>query len=180
MKSHRYINIAITLIALILLLHTQPLALEASSLYETPTDAQTECIIADACIDEYMTPGIIFDKTSVEVQEIVPFDTNDPLPDHLTRSSGVFYGPSGKETYYNLPMGNCVNIMRELGYSVEQYPFWVREDGCKMLGYYVMIAANTNIYPKGTILQTSMGKGIVVDHCVAAERSNVIDITVTW
>lgn len=178
MKSHRYINIAITLIVLMVSLNTKPLS--ASSLYGTPTDAQTEFIIADACIDEYMTPGIIFDTTSVEVQEIVPFDTNDPLPDHLTRSSGVFYGPSGKETYYNLPMGNCINIMRDLGYSVEQYPFWVREDGCKMLGYYVMIAANTNIYPKGTILQTSMGKGIVVDHCVAAERSNVIDITVTW
>lgn len=175
MKSHRYINIVIILIVFVLLLNTKPL--KASSLYSgTPTDAQTECIIADACVDEYMTPGIIFDTTSVEVQEIVPFDTNDPLPDHLTRSSGVFYGPSGKETFYNLPMGNCINIMRDLGYSVEQYPFWVREDGCKMLGYYVMIAANTNIYPKGTIIQTSMGKGIVVDHCVAGN----IDITVTW
>lgn len=161
----------------VLLLHTQPLELEASSLYGSPTDAQTECIIADACVDEYITPGIIIDITSVEIQEIIiPFVTNDPLPDHLTRSSGVFYGPSGKETYYNLPMGNCINIMRDLGYPVEQYPFWVREDGCKMLGYYVMIAANTDIYPKGTIIQTSMGKGIVVDHCVAGN----IDITVTW
>ena len=174
MKNHGYLKTAVTLIVFILLLHTQPLS--ASSLYGTPTDAQTECIIADACIDEYMTPGIIFDTTVLEVQEIVPFETNDPLPDHLTRSSGVFYGPSGKETFYNLPMGNCINVMRDLGYSVEQYPFWVREDGCKMLGYYVMIAANTNIYPKGTILQTSMGKGIVVDHCVAGN----IDITVTW
>lgn len=176
MKSHGYIKIVITLIVFILSLHTQPLALEASSLYGTPTDAQTECIIADACIDEYMTPGIIFGTTVVEVQEIVPFDTNDPLPDHLTGSSGVFYGPSGKETYYNLPMGNCINFMRDLGYSVEQYPFWVREDGCKMLGYYVMIAANTYIYPKGTIIQTSMGKAIVVDRCAAG----FIDICVTW
>lgn len=153
------------------------MALEASSLYGTPTDAQNECIIADACIDEYMTPGVIFDTTSVEVQEIVPFDTNDPLPDHLTRSSGVFYGPTAKETYYNLNMSRCVDIMKSLGYN---YEVWVRDDGVKMYGYYVMIAANTYANPKGTIIDTSLGKGIVVDHCVAAERSNVIDIAVTW
>lgn len=51
-----------------------------------------------------------------------------PIPEkpHLTKSGGVFAGPSGKETYYNLPMGRCISIMRDMGYDVESYPYWVR------------------------------------------------------
>ena len=51
-----------------------------------------------------------------------------PVPErpHLTKSGGVFAGPSGKETYYNLPMGKCISIMRDMGYGVEEYPYWVR------------------------------------------------------
>ena len=83
--------------------------------------------------------------------------------DHITKERGGCYGPSGQETYYNLYMGNCVNYMRELGYSEEEYPYWVRDDGAKMLGLYVMCAANWKIRPKGTIIPTSLGDAIVVD-----------------
>lgn len=88
-----------------------------------------------------------------------------PVPErpHLTKSGGVFAGPSGRETYYNLPMGTCIQIMRDKGYTVEEYPFWVREDGAKMLGEYVMCASDLNTRPKGTILETSLGQAIVVD-----------------
>ena len=81
----------------------------------------------------------------------------------LTAEMGVNYGPSGKETYYNLPMGGCIQIMRSMGYSEAEYPYWVREDGAKMLGDYVMCAANLSIRPKGTIVESSLGKAIVVD-----------------
>lgn len=54
------------------------------------------------------------------------FDAPIPERPHLTKSAGVFDGPSGKETYYNLPMGRCIQIMRDMGYSVEEYPYWVR------------------------------------------------------
>jgi hypothetical protein len=99
----------------------------------------------------------------------------------LTASMGVNSGPSGKETYYNLPMDGCIQIMRSLGYSEEEYPYWIREDGCKMLGDYVMVAANLSIRPKGTIIESSLGKAIVVDTgYFAYYDSTQIDICVTW
>ena len=81
----------------------------------------------------------------------------------LTRSKGVNNGASGRETYYNLDMSGVVANMRRLGYSEKDYPYWIREDGCKMLGNYIIIAANLRIRPKGTILETSLGWGIVCD-----------------
>lgn len=100
---------------------------------------------------------------------------------HLTRSGGIFDGPSGRETYYNLNMGGCVRIMRDKGYSLDDYPYWIRDDGAKMFGDYVMVAMNTNIYPKGTVVETSMGQAMVVDHCVAATWGTVaVDIAVNW
>ena len=100
---------------------------------------------------------------------------------HLTRSGGIFDGPSGKETYYNLNMGGCVRIMRDKGYSLDDYPYWIRDDGAKMFGDYVMVAMDISVYPKGSIVETSLGQGIVVDHCVAATWGTVaVDIAVNW
>lgn len=100
---------------------------------------------------------------------------------HLTASRGVFHGPSGREKWYNLDMTNIVEIMRARGYDEEQYPYYVREDGVKMFGDYVMIAANTILRPKGTIMETSLGTGMVVDHCAASESEHtLIDIAVNW
>ena len=79
---------------------------------------------------------------------------------HLTKQCGVFQGPSGRETYYNLSMERVIQYMEALGYS---YRYWVREDGVKMYGQYVMCAADLSIRPKGTILETSLGKAIVCD-----------------
>ena len=100
---------------------------------------------------------------------------------HLTRSGGIFDGPSGKETYYNLNMGGCVRIMRDKGYNLDDYPYWIRDDGAKMFGDYVMVAMDISVYPKGSIVETSLGQGIVVDHCVAATWGTVaVDIAVNW
>ena len=140
-----------------------------------------------------MIAGLIFAASLAFAEPIEPIDcTIDVLyyeepeeprePDWvwegsvLTKSSGVNYGPLGRETYYNLPMGRCIDIMRSYGYSVEEYPYWVRDDGVKMMGDYVMVAANTSLYSKGTIIPTSLGMAIVVDHC----PSGAIDICVTW
>ena len=46
-------------------------------------------------------------------------------------SGSVYYGPNGKETYYNLNMSGVVDIMRGMGNNDN---YWVREDGVKMLG----------------------------------------------
>ena len=99
----------------------------------------------------------------------------------LTKELGGNMGPAGRETYYNLPMQGCINKMRSLGYSEEEYPYWVRDDGAKMLGRYVMIAANWKIRPLGTILETSLGWSIVVDTGdFVADYPYGVDIAVDW
>lgn len=96
----------------------------------------------------------------------------------LTPSAGVNYGPSGKETYYNLPMDGVVSIMRGMGNS-DQY--WVRGDGVKMLGNYVMVAAHLGIRPRGSLINTSLGMGIVCDTGgFAAGNPTQIDIATAW
>ena len=99
----------------------------------------------------------------------------------LSKSKGVVYGPSGKETYYNLNMNGVVNIMRSAGYSEEEYPYWIREDGVKMLGNYVMVAADYNTRPRGTILESSLGTAIVCDTGgFAKSNPTQLDIAVAW
>lgn len=96
----------------------------------------------------------------------------------LTKSAGVNYGPSGKETYYNLNMSGVVNIMRNMGNNDE---YWVRNDGCKMLGNYIMVAANLNVHPRGSLVETSLGTGIVCDTGgFASENATQLDIATTW
>ena len=96
----------------------------------------------------------------------------------LTRSRGTIQGPSGKETYYNLNMSGVVSIMRRMGYD---YEYWVRDDGVKMFGNYVMVAANLNIRPRGSLIQTSLGMGMVCDTGTFAKRNPTqIDIATAW
>lgn len=99
----------------------------------------------------------------------------------LTKSKGVVNGPSGKESYYNLNMTSVINSMRNLGYNETEYPYWVREDGVKMLGEYVIVAANYEIRPRGTIIESSLGLAIVCDTGGFAKNNPTqIDIAVTW
>lgn len=99
----------------------------------------------------------------------------------ITPSAGVFAGPNGKESYYNLGMGNVIRSMRDIGYSEEEYPYWIREDGAKMLGQYVMVAANLELRPKGTIIETSLGEAIVCDTGgFAAYNPTQLDIATDW
>ena len=101
--------------------------------------------------------------------------------DHITKERGGCMGPSGRETYYNLRMDLCVYYMRELGYSEEEYPYWIRDDGAKMLGNYVMCAANWSIRPKGTLLETSLGTAIVVDTGeFVSDFPYGVDLAVDW
>lgn len=107
--------------------------------------------------------------------EQAPFTWNGPV---LNPSSGTVTGPLGKETYYNLDMSGVVNIMRNMGNEDE---YWVREDGVKMLGDYVMVAAHLGLHPRGSIIPTSLGLAIVCDTgSFAHSNPNQIDVAVTW
>lgn len=97
----------------------------------------------------------------------------------LNRTNGTIQGPSGKETYYNLPMGGVIQIMSAFGYSQSDY--WVREDGCKMLGQYIMVAAHLGIRPRGSLVETSLGTGIVCDTGgFALNNPTQLDIATVW
>lgn len=101
--------------------------------------------------------------------------------DRITKECGGYMGESGRETYYNLRMDNCVAYMRELGFDEIEYPYWIRDDGAKMLGLYVMCAANWKIRPRGTILPTSLGDAIVVDTGeFVKDYPNGVDLAVDW
>lgn len=96
----------------------------------------------------------------------------------LTKAGGVNYGPSGMETYYNLPMGGVVQILRTMGYDEDLFPYWVREDGVKMFGKYVMAAGNLDFYYRGQIVECSLGEAIVCD--TGYLDAGHLDIAVAW
>lgn len=98
--------------------------------------------------------------------------------DILTPEAGRIQGPSGEETYYNLPMEGVLELMANEGFHAT---YWVRDDGVKMFGDYVMIASNLSIRPRGTLVETSLGMGIVCDTgSFAKHNSSQIDIAVNW
>ena len=99
----------------------------------------------------------------------------------LCTGLGVVYGPNGKETYYNLPMDGVVRIMRNMGFDEEEYPYWEREDGCKMLGDYIMVAANLDVHPRGSLVACSLGMAIVCDTGgFAVNNPQQLDVAVNW
>lgn len=116
--------------------------------------------------------GIEDNTISEEIEQSEP---------RLTRKWWVFNWPSGRETYYNLNMSGVVRNMRSIGYSESKYPYHVRNDGVKMLGPYVMVAANLAIRPKGTILPTSLWTWIVCDTWGFVRKyPKWIDIATNW
>lgn len=90
--------------------------------------------------------------------------------DVLTPSKGTVWFNGHKETYYNLDMSGVIANAHAMGLQGE---YWVRGDGVKMFGGYVIVAAQL---PKGTVVATSLGTGIVLDYCPAG----TYDLAVTW
>lgn len=60
--------------------------------------------------------------------------------------------------------------------------YWVREDGAKMFGEYVIVAANQTLHPYGSLVNTSLGvQGIVLDTgTFALYNPTQIDIATDW
>lgn len=98
--------------------------------------------------------------------------------DGLTASAGVNYYGEQKETYYNLNMSRVVSNAQGNGLDGD---YWVREDGAKMFGDYVIVAANQEVYPYGSTVETSMGTGIVLDTGgFASGNPTQVDIATDW
>ena len=115
----------------------------------------------------------------VTVEEIPTEDIETPYS-VLNKRMGVNYFNGQKETYYNLRMTGVIRLLDDMGIPHGEY--WVRDDGAKMLGDYIMLATDTNRIPKGTIWETSLGTGMIVDHCSGSESypGVWIDVAVNW
>lgn len=123
-----------------------------------------------------------FHHTNIKTAEIEEYEP-EPAPEWsgavLNPIVGRIQGISGEETYYNLPMDGVLAIMTEYGW--EETDYWIREDGVKMLGDYVMCAANLEIRPRGSIIETTLGTAIVCDTGeFVQENPYQIDIAVNW
>lgn len=98
--------------------------------------------------------------------------------DGLTASGGVNYYGEQKETYYNLNMSRVVDYAKNAGVEGE---YWIRDDGVKMMGDKVIVAANQDLYPYGTTVDTSLGEGIVLDTGTFANSNPTqVDIATDW
>lgn len=96
----------------------------------------------------------------------------------LNKDRGSIYGPSGKEVYYNLDMTPVITLAQQNG--IAGY-FWVRDDGVKMYGNYIMVAAGYAAHPYGSLVETSLGTAIVLDTGGFADlQPDLIDIAVRW
>lgn len=140
-------------------------------------DPQEEAI--ETIVDEPVYEAVEEAPEAVEEPEEIPKEET-PKAAVLNRRDGVNYFNGQKETYYNLKMGGVIRLLDETGIKHGEY--WTREDGVKMLGDYIMLATDTRRWPKGTILETSLGTGLVVDHCSGSESypGLWIDVAVTW
>ena len=78
-------------------------------------------------------------------------------------------------------MDGIVSWMRSLGFDEETYPYWIRADGVKMLGDYVMCAANLDLRPRGSLIESSLGMALVCDTGgFAYSNPEQLDIATDW
>lgn len=98
----------------------------------------------------------------------------------LNKRDGVNYYKGTKETYYNLPMER-IYAKADANFG-SHHKKWVRDDGVRMYGPYVVLAVPFDVYPYGTTdIPTSLGLGIALDTGAFAEvNKDQIDVAVTW
>ena len=85
-----------------------------------------------------------------------------PGPQALSRSKGaqLFTDSSGvahRETYYDLPMNVVISACGPGDYTIRYDGAKIDKDG------YVLVAASYRVYPRCTVVETSMGLGKVYD-----------------
>ena len=135
-------------------------------------------------VEQIETTEEVIEGEVEEIKEdakVIP--TPVPAEGVLTKSRGTVQFEGHKETYYNLPMGKVVsNAQKKIQAAQdENWEYWEREDGAKMLGDYIMVAADQKIHPYGSLVNTSLGMGIVVDTgTFIMTNPQQIDIAVNW
>ena len=95
----------------------------------------------------------------------------------LTAKLGTVQFNGHKETWYNLPMHNIIE--RADGIYGLNDVYEEREDGVKTYNGFVILATDWNEYPFGSIIETSLGTGIVLDMQTSGDKQ-IVDIATTW
>lgn len=95
----------------------------------------------------------------------------------LNKRDGVNMFEGHKETYYNLPMDKVLERAdRNFG---RHHKKWIRDDGCKMYGPFIIVAGAVDRY--GEIVMTSLGEAIILDTgTFALKNPDQIDVAVDW
>lgn len=152
-----------------------------SSLISKPINAIGNIFSNNTTVESATTPP----TTPEEKREMLRKQTRNPNWDGevLTKQKGTVHGPNGnKETFYNMDMSGVVKNMKNI-YGIDG-DYWVRDDGVKMYGDYIMTAANLDIYPRGSLVETSLGTAMVCDTggyvSYGGEWTTNFDIATTW
>lgn len=94
----------------------------------------------------------------------------------LTAALGrITYG-NHTETWYNLRMNRIVSIA-DAHFGLNDV-YEVREDGVKTYNGFVICAGGSKV-PYGTLVETSLGTGIVLDRHTVNDET-LIDIATAW
>lgn len=153
--------------------------------YEIKNTKDIECIKCTECNPDMKVIKKYKKKKNYETATgddmIIEYENDWPVDKRLNPQNGTVEGPSGKETYYNLDMSGVISIMRGMGFDETNYPYWIRDDGCKMLGSYIMCAANLEIHPRGTLVDSTLGTCLVCDTGgFAYSNPYQLDIATNW
>lgn len=93
----------------------------------------------------------------------------------LTAKAGrIAYGDH-IETWYNLDMSKIIERSDKMIGLSDLY--WIRDDGVKMYGPWVIVAAHQSKIRYSRV-QTSLGEGIILD--THTTSPDVYDIATTW
>lgn len=95
----------------------------------------------------------------------------------LTAKAGKIHNPETgmTESWYDLPMEKVVQQAQSMGIPAE---FWIREDGVKMFGPWVIVASHPS-KTRYSRVQTSLGEGIILDRHTCS-NPELIDIATDW
>lgn len=93
----------------------------------------------------------------------------------LTAGLGKIEYQGHTETWYNLPINNVVRRAQNMGIPCE---YWVRDDGVKCFGPWVIVAAHPSKI-RYSMIDTSLGEGIILD-THETDDTELIDIATTW
>ena len=95
----------------------------------------------------------------------------------LTARLGTIQYGNHKETWYNLRMNKVVE-RADAFYGLHDV-YAVREDGVKTYNGFVIVATDWSVYPFGSVVETSLGTGIVLDHHTAKDKT-LVDVATAW